>query len=510
MPSEISTTHIQPTVSTPIRQTSVEAANVLRLLQDLPQSIVDGQKLQAQIVAAKQAGQVFEVLLKMALPDGKQTTLPAQANQILAPGQQVTLTAISQSQFTLTPALDKLAPALTRLDLAQLPSGTIIQAKVINLEPLAQGNFRATLSLNNTALAGQSVIIETPKALALNSVLTARVEGSFQLQFIPSSNTTDRLNIQQELLSQFNRQGSLGQALQQLQTVGSSTNLSSEGQKIVQQLLSNLPNISDKLTTAQLTELVKNSGTQLEQRLLTDATATQQDLKASLLRLIGQILPSQTGSNPLLTSAQASISSQALPQLLREIGGISLSQMREQALRFPLAKGVLQKLDNPNDLGALLRIAAAAISRLQTHQLSSLGQTYTTPEGTQLTTWQMEIPMRDQDTVIPLQLKFQQEQSNSEEQDEEKKAPIWRLELSFELEPLGPLHVQVNLKNEEISSKLWAEFAQTAVYVNKELHILRDKLLAAGLNIKELECLQGTPPAAPKAAIEQRWIDDLA
>lgn len=509
MPSEISTTNIQPTVSTPSRQTAVEAANVLRLLQDLPQSIVDGQKLQAQIVAAKQAGQVFEVLLKMALPDGKQTTLPAQVNQILAPGQQVTLTAISQSQFTLTPALDKLTPALTRLDLAQLPSGTIIQAKVINLEPLAQGNFRATLSLNNTALAGQSVIIETPKALALNSVVTARVEGSFQLQFIPSSNTTDRLNIQQELLSQFNRQGSLGQALQQLQTVGSSSNLSSEGQKIVQQLLSSLPNIGDKLTTAQLTELIKNSGTQLEQRLLTDAAATQQDLKASLLRLIGQILPNQTGSNPLLTSAQASIASQALPQLLREIGGINLSQMREQALRFPLARGILQKLDNPNDLGALLRIAAAAISRLQTHQLSSLGQTYTTPEGTQLTTWQMEIPMRDQDTVIPLQLKFQQEQS-SEEQDKEKKEPIWRLELSFELEPLGPLHVQVNLQNEEISSKLWAESAQTAIYVNKELHVLRDKLLAAGLNIKELECLQGTPPAAPKAAIEQRWIDDLA
>lgn len=509
MRNDISTVNTQPVTSPPSRSTATEASNVLRLLQVLPQSIADGQKMHAQVVTAKQAGEVFEVLLKMALPDGKQTTLPAQVNQVLSPGQQLTLTALSQSQFTLTPALDKLSPVLTRLDLAQTPSGSIIQAKVLNLEPQAQGNFRATLSITSGAMAGQTIAIESPKALALNSIITARIDGSFQLQFIPSSQNIDRLNIQQELLSQFNRQGSLAQALQQLQhTTSSNTNLSSEGHKAIQQLLNSLPDIGQKLTSNQLSELIKNSGTQLESRLLTNAAATEQDLKANLLRLIGQLTPTQAGASPLLSSTQAAMAGHALPQLLREIGGMNMSQAREQAQRFPLSAGVLHKLDNPNDLGALLRIAAAAISRLQTHQLSSLGQTYTTPEGTQLTTWQMEIPLRDQQAVVPLQLKFEQEQE-AEQQDKEQKPPVWRLELSFELEPLGPLHVQVNLKNDELSSKLWAEAEHTAHFINQELHVLRDKLLAAGLNIKQLDCLQGTPPAAPKAAIEQRWIDDL-
>ena len=287
------------------------------------------------------------------------------------------------------------------------------------------------------------------------------------------------------------------------------TSLSADAQKTIQQLLNGIPDIGSKLSGSQLTELIKNSGILLESRLHTDlANAGQQDIKANLLRLIGQILPQQAHTNPLTAGTQAVMVTQALPQLLRELGGTAAS-IREQAMRFPVTSRILEKLDNPNDLGSLLRLAAAAISRLQTHQLSSLAQTYTTSEGTQVTTWQTEVPMRDQENVVPLQVKFQQEQHNPAD-EQEARPPVWRLELSFEIDPLGPLHVQVNLQEDNLSSHLWAEQENTAKLVKKELHVLRDKLLAAGLNIKELDCMQGIPPAAPKALIEQRWIDDLA
>ncbi|WP_215201115.1 hypothetical protein, partial [Escherichia coli] len=81
-----------------------------------------------------------------------------------------------------------------------------------------------------------------------------------------------------------------------------------------------------------------------------------------------------------------------------------------QALNFPLPSKVLQLFDEDMELESLLRLAAAAISRLQTHQLSSLAQTSTLPDGTQLATWQMEVPMRHQHSVVPLQVKFQEEQ----------------------------------------------------------------------------------------------------
>lgn len=505
MPSEISNSVAQNAISNSSRQSIAESANIARLLQSLPASISAGQQLEAQIIAAEHNGKAFEVLLRLSLPDGQLSTITAQSNQELSSGQKVLLTTLSQTQVSISTIAERVLPTLNKLEAALFPAGTLIQAKVSQLQAMPEGGFRATLTLTNTAQAGSNLLVETPKALAINSLVTARVDGSFQLQFIPVSQNIDRLHIQQELLGQFSRQSGLSEALSSLQAA--SANLPPEGQKILNQLLSTLPDISQKLSSTELAELIKNSGTQLEQRLLGDAaSAAQQDLKAALLRIIGQMMPTQAAANIQLTSAQAALASQALPQLLREIGGLNLQQMREQAMRFPMAKGVLQRLDNPNDLGALLRIAAAAISRLQTHQLASLGQTYTTPEGQQLTTWQMEIPMRDQDSIVPLQLKFQREQEAKQEQQQE---PVWRLELSFELEPLGPLHVQVNLKQDELSSKLWAQYQHTAVFINEQLDVLRDKLLAAGLNIKALECLQGIPPQAPEAAIEQRWIDDL-
>lgn len=506
MPSQISSSPVSPGTSSNTRQAATESANIARLLQSLPASVSAGQQLQAKVVAAEHNGKTFDVLLRLALPDGQLSTVSAQSNQPLSSGQNVILTALGQTSVSISAAMEKLAPVLTRLEPAQFPPGTLIQARVSQIETTVQGSFRAHLNLLNTTQAGSQLVIESAKPLPLNSLVSARVDGSFQLQFVPMSQNIDRLHIQQELLGQFSRQGSLTEALALLNSA--SGKLAPEGQKVIQQLLGSLPDISQKPGSAQLAELVKNSGIQLEQRLTGDATgAAQQDLKAALLRVMGQIMPPQTAAAIQLTSAQAAIASQAMPQLLREMGGLNLQHMRQQAMRFPLTKGVLQKLDNPNDLGALLRIAAAAISRLQTHQLASLGQTYTTPEGTQLTTWQMEVPIRDQDSLVPLQLKFQREQQTEEQEQQE---PVWRLELSFELEPLGPLHVQVNLKNEELNSKLWAEYAHTAEFVNQELPVLRDKLLAAGLNINKLECRQGMPPQAPQAAIEQRWIDDIA
>ncbi len=454
----------------------------------------------------------------MSLPDGKQANIHAQTQVPLASGQSVVVTALPNNQFTISLGQleAKAVPLLTKLEPSQFPTGAILQVRVAQVEAMPNGNFRAVLNLTSGPLAGQNLSIETSKPLAINSNIMVRVEGSQQLSMLATNLSMSSLAAQQELPAQFNRQGSTAQVLQQLIQMGNSdqianSGLSKEGQQLVRQLLSNLPDISQKLSPEQLAQLTKNSGTQLEAKLLAQLPdAASQDAKANLLRLIGQLVPQQAGagSNPLLSSVQAAVLSQALPQLLREIGGVNLGQLREQALRFPVASRIMEKLDNPNDLGALLRIAAAAISRLQTHQLASMAQTYTTAEGTQVTTWQTEIPMRNQDEVVPLQVKFQQEKNNNQEQ--EQQAPIWRLELNFELEPLGPLHVQVNLQNEQLSSKLWAQQENTAQLVNRELPVLRDKLLAAGLNIKELECRQGIPPAAKKAVIEQRWIDDLA
>lgn len=518
MPAEIPASRPALPVTAINRSAGAESTSSLRMLDNLPQQLAAGQQIQAQVISARETAQLFNLLLKMQMPDGQLTTVQAQSSQPVSAGQLLTLTALNNQQFNFALSSQPAATQLTRFDPEQFPVGSQIQARVLSVEPGSQGQFRISFTLSSGAQAGQHFVVESPRALAVNSLVNAQVNGRFELALTSPQAGFQRLAVQQELGSQFVRQGSPADVLQQLvQLAGSASagtgstpataSLSPEAMKVIQQLVGSLPSLGSKPDAGQIAELVKNSGILMESRLHSEqAPASQQDIKANLLRLIAQLLPQQPHASPLGTAVQAAITSQALPQLLREIGGPAASA-REQALRFPVTSRILEKLDNPNDLGSLLRLAAAAISRLQTHQLASLGQTYTTPEGTQLTTWQMEVPMRDQDSLVPLQLKFQREQQTEEQEQQE---PVWRLELSFELEPLGPLHVQVNLKNEELNSKLWAEYAHTAEFVNQELPVLRDKLLVAGLNINKLECRQGMPPQAPQAAIEQRWIDDIA
>jgi hypothetical protein len=91
-----------------------------------------------------------------------------------------------------------------------------------------------------------------------------------------------------------------------------------------------------------------------------------------------------------------------------------------------------------------------------------------------------------------------------------EKEKIWRVELAFDLHPLGPLQVQAQLVGGNLSSQLWAESESSAEFINGELDNLRARLVACGLNVSELACNRGIPPHGPRTVLEQRWIDENA
>lgn len=183
---------------------------------------------------------------------------------------------------------------------------------------------------------------------------------------------------------------------------------------------------------------------------------------------------------------------------------------------FPLPERLLQGAEGEDDLEHLLRLAAAAVSRLQSHQLSSLEQTGVTSDGRLMSTWQLEIPMRNLQDIVPLQIKFQREEAHEREQPKERpeerapKQQLWRIELAFDMEPLGPLQVQAQLIQGSLSSQLWAERAYTASLIESNLAALRQRMLAAGLNVGDLDCHLGKPPQGPQTRLEQRWVDENA
>ncbi|WP_312226057.1 flagellar hook-length control protein FliK, partial [Stutzerimonas nitrititolerans] len=255
---------------------------------------------------------------------------------------------------------------------------------------------------------------------------------------------------------------------------------------------------------------LSGSGAFLEARLLGGQVDTLAgDLKAALLRLVAQ-LPGLPGSTPLATAQAGANFGQALPAFARNaLGALGQTNAGQQAQAFPLPSRLLQSMDGEADLETILKLAAAAISRLQTHQLSSLAQTQTSPDGTQLTTWQLELPMRDQRDIVPLQIKLQREQDAKREQTE-KPETLWRVELAFDMAPLGPLQVQAQLLQGSLSSQIWAERDGTTQLIRAELDHLRQRLTAAGLTVAELACRQGTPPQGPRTTIDQRFVDETA
>ncbi|WAJ36040.1 flagellar hook-length control protein FliK [Pseudomonas sp. GOM7] len=513
--SEISSPRPLPPSPPPIRSSATAADMAVRLLQPLEGMLAAGESAKAEVVAVREQAQSFQLLLKLTLEGGKQTTLQAESPRPLAQGSALVVTALSDTRLALALQAggDK---ALTSLDLQQLPLGTLVQGKVISREPLplpaqnAQQVYRLLVNLLNTPLAGNKLAVDSLMPLPLGSLLSAQVQGSQSLAFLPLSGRLDQLVLGQQLAAQQNRQGSLEGLFKGLQNLaGGDESLRTS----IDKLLGALPS-SDQLSTAKgLAKALESSGALLEAKLLHGQTsALPQDLKANLLRLIAQMLPQTPGGAATLAGLQGAIT-QNLPAMARQMLGInsSGSSARQQALSFPLPSRLLQNMEEGEaDLEALLKLAAAAISRLQTHQLSSLAQTQVDANGNLLTTWQLELPMRHQQEIIPLQIKLQREEGNAKGQKNEQKETLWRIDLAFDLEHLGPLQVRAQLLRGSLSSQLWAERAETTALINAELGNLRERLQAAGLEVGELACSQGMPPQGPKTSLEQRWVDETA
>ncbi|MGY4532523.1 hypothetical protein ACVW0Y_001647 [Pseudomonas sp. TE3786] len=522
--SEISSTRPLPPVTPTTRPNTSVTDAAVKLLQPLGDLLAVGDSTTAEVVSVKDLAQNFQqVLLKVTLNGGQQATLQATTHQPLVQGSTVAVTALSDTRLAVLMQVAAGGDPLTSLDGEVMPPGTVIQGKIESSQAFVQPQTlqvlnKVLVSLLNTPLAGSKLALETPLNLPVGSLLTAQVQSNQSLTFLPLSGRLDQLELGQQLASQQSRQGSLEGLLKSLQGLSGKDGVPDGVRGAIDKLLGSLPDSAQLGDSKGLSQALEKSGMFLEAKLLSgNAAGLPQDMKANLLRLIAQILPalpSGTAVNPNTIGANLG---QALPVFLRNaLGALGQTGLKQQGLTFPLPSKLQQEMENEGDLESLLKLAAAAVSRLQTHQLSSLAQSQLTPEGNLLTTWQMEIPMRNQQDLVPLQLKMQREEAQEEKnggkggKKGQQQEPVWRIELAFDIAPLGPLQVQAQLARGSLTSQLWAEKASTVQLIDTELGTLRERLTAAGLNVGELECQQGIPPQGPRTTLEQRWIDEKA
>jgi hypothetical protein len=503
----------------------VVSGELLKLLTPVEGLISVGQTAQAEVLSLKQADQTFQMLLKVTLDSGRQTTVQTTSNQPLAEGTTLVVSQPSAGNLAVTvqQAIASNVATLTRLDTAQLPVGTLLQGKVLTSQVLPQvpGQpmvFRSMVGLLNTALSGSTLSIDSPQPLRIGTLLSAQVQDAHTVKFVPLSNHQEQLAVTRQLVDQQSRQGSLDGLLKLLQNLPPTDQTSVELRGAATRLLAGLPDIQQLSTPKGLAQALANSGVFLESKLLTGQNPTlAPDMKGDLLKLVAQLsqgLPANTSLGAIIA---ANTLAQAMPNFVRNaLGMLGQVSAKPSPTGFPLPERQLKGAEGENDLEHLLRLAAAAVSRLQSHQLSSLEQTGVTADGRLMSTWQLEIPMRNMQDIVPLQVKFQREDSPEKEQPKERreerepKQQLWRVELAFAMEPLGPLQIQAQLIKGSLSSQLWAERPYTASLIESNLAGLRDRLLSAGLNVGDLDCHLGTPPQGPQTRLEQRWVDETA
>ncbi|ELQ02568.1 flagellar hook-length control protein FliK [Pseudomonas syringae] len=521
----------------------ISPAQVLTMLQSAENLIREGETANAEVLTLKQVNQNFQLLLRLVLANGSLTNLPVTSSVPFTPGSLLQVAQASANELTLT--LQQLNGALknsmTSIDTQQLPVGTLLQGKVMTSQVIAQAVnqlaaqnpaaatpiYRSIVMLLNTALAGSSLTIESPQPLTVGSLLSAQVQGNQALNFVALPGRFDQLAVAQQLSAQQNRQGSLDtliNALQNLQS-GSPTStspaISAPLQASINQLLADLPDVEQMTTPKGVAQALNASGVFLEARLLAGLNPAQQlpDMKANLMRLIAQILPGLPDNMSYGAAAASNTLARTMPNAIRNaLGTLGLVAARTQPSIFPLPSRTVSGGEKEDDLEILLKLAAAAVSRLQSHQLGGLEQTRTNADGTQVTTWQLEVPMRNAHDIVPLQVKVQREDTPDQDAAEDRdgieikdtREKLWKVDLAFDLEPLGPLQVHAQLLRGTLSSQLWAERPDSAALIEHELGYLRERLIACGLAVGELACSHGAPPSGPRTALEQRWIDENA
>ncbi|PPS61212.1 flagellar hook-length control protein FliK [Pseudomonas sp. BRM28] len=511
-------------LANPQARSAAMTGELLKLLQPQPALLAPGETAQAQVLSLRQVGQDFQLLLQLTQTNGRQTTVQTSASQPLPQGSELTVSQPNAGNLSITvqQAIARSVATLTQLDTRQLPPGTLLQGKVLTTQTLPQAAgqpalFRSLVTLLNTAQAGATLNIDSPRPLALGSLLSARVQGEQSISFVPLSGRQEQLAITQHLSAQLSRQASLPGLLASLQQMSAEQRLPADVRASVSTLLASLPDMEQLGTAKGLAQALNNSGAFLEAKLLAGAPAAlAPDLKAQVIRLVAQLLPGLPGSTQFNPAVAASTLAQVLPGMVRNaLGMLGQVSPRPAPGSFPLPSRLLQSGDEEGDLEHLLRLAAAAISRLQSHQLAGLEQTRTTADGNLQTTWQLEIPVRNGQEFMPLQVKLQREETPEQQADPEREQRdplemLWRVELAFDLSPLGPLQVQAQISQGNLSSQLWAELPSTAQLIDSQLGKLRARLVERGLNVGELLCHHGTPPQGPRTHLEQRWVDENA
>lgn len=531
--------------SSPAASPSAVPLEVLRPIAAA--TLAPGESATAQVVDSKARSGHFEVLLRLAKTGVPPTEVRVNSRQPLTAGTNITVQAVNPTQ--LLAVINNTGtnqattqPVLTNLDPQLFPRASVVQARVLESQPLTgeQARFAVLAKVLQGAGAGAVLSLESARPATPGSLLTAVVENSGALRVTTASQQTHQLDLLQGMRTSLQNQAPAEPMLRMLDKLANLPDLPPLLQTSMRQVMAHVATPEHLSNTAGVAQAIRQSGLFLEANMqqLQQTLAAAPSAQAANRNTAESVTAAQSGQFPPLARLLPLLASLATPPGTEPLPGadfkaslitllITLQQHLppdtskaltlppgpwQQALTvkpglFPLPSRAVQAFNDAPDLGSLLRLTAALLSRIQHHQFQSMGQTQTFTDGSNQTVWQLDLPLRDGQQFTQVQMRIQRDQSAPDDRQAEP-APQWEIRLAFNLEHLGPLQAIARLYKGRVSSEFWAEQPATLQLLNRELDQLRDRLLTRGLEVGELSCHHGSPPE-PQQTVQQRWIDEV-
>lgn len=528
----------------PSSPVALSSAVPLEVMRPIAAAILAlGESASAEVVDSKARAGHFEVLLQLAKAGVPPTEVSVVSRQQLTAGTNVTLHSISPTQLlavinNATANQTTLQTVLTNMDPQLFPPASVVQARVLESQPLAgeQARFAVLAKVLQGAGAGAVLSLESARPVTPGSLLTAVVDNSGALRVTTANQQIYQLDLLQGMRTSLQNQAPAEPMLRMLDKLASMPDLPPLLQTSMRQVMAHVATPEHLSSTTGVAQAVRQSGLfleaslqQLQQALGAGrssqssdevASSTQQSQLPPLSRLLPLLssLATPPGAEPLpgadfkaslitlLITLQQHLPPDASKALTLPPGPWQQAMTVKPGM-FPLPSRAVQAFNDAPDLGSLLRLTAALLSRIQHHQFQSMGQTQTFTDGSSQTVWQLDLPLRDGQQFTHVQMRIQRDQSAPDERQAEQAAQ-WEIRLAFNLEHLGPLQAIARLYKGRVSSEFWAEQPSTLQLVNRELDQLRDRLLTRGLEVGDLSCHHGSPPE-PQQAVQQRWIDEV-
>jgi hypothetical protein len=187
--------------------------------------------------------------------------------------------------------------------------------------------------------------------------------------------------------------------------------------------------------------------------------------------------PAGAATDPTAAGAPASPSPPRAPPLP---GAVPTAQAPVQAT-----------LDLLNRLGQLrldlLQQTEAALARVHLNQLASQPR----ESDHRLVEWLFDLPLRRGDAIDLWSARICRD-ADQQDQQRDRPAALWQVQLAFDLPGLGPMQAQISLRDECVSTRFWAAEADTLPLLREQLPALRLGLIAAGLQVGDIDCRHGT------------------